>query len=136
MINNYMQICITIIKILTPIGIMLGVIFCMLHIFLKKDPQRFYDYSQKFTIKQLAEFRCEYGHFTRCKSKVEEIDHFIPWSIGGATTVKNAVGACTRHNQRKKAKIPLFMYFIIKIRRKKYNKTSPGELYLIHILSE
>lgn len=45
--------------------------------------------------------RCRY-----CKSQIQiEYDHIIPWSRGGADTVRNLQLLCRRCNRRKGAKV-------------------------------
>jgi 5-methylcytosine-specific restriction endonuclease McrA len=95
---------------------------------LPKDEFRNFDINTRRIIREKTFNRCEFGHINRCKSNIDEIDHFFPFSKGGASTLQNAVGSCKYHNRRKGAYFPVLIYFIIKHRRKKYYKN--GSVHL------
>ena len=88
-----------------------------------QDPQRMYTAEQRAEVFGRAGGRCEYtGLFLgRCRKPAEHTDHLFPWSRGGATTLKNAVASCSRHNLSKGAKIlPAWRVRLLVRRRRRY----------------
>lgn len=71
-----------------------------------RDPQRLFTPSQREAGFRRARYRCEHIGATRCTSAAEHGDHWIPWSKGGATNMKNFVALCADHNQRKSNHMP------------------------------
>lgn len=100
-----------------------------------RDPQRWFDGSQRAAARARAGSRCEYTSWgRRCEQPSQEIDHFIPWSRGGATALANAVCACRKHNQRKGGRMPsTFEAFALFWRRRTYfsgqGSPWPGQQY-------
>lgn len=100
-----------------------------------RDPQRWFDYGQRAVARERAGGRCEYTSWgRRCERPSEEIDHFVPWSRGGATSLTNAVSACRRHNQRKGGRMPSTLdAFALFWRRRTYftsqDNSWPGQQY-------
>jgi 5-methylcytosine-specific restriction endonuclease McrA len=87
----------------------------------RRDPVRRFDSAQRAAVKYWAGYRCEYGWLGRCKRPVQEIDHFYPWAVGGATAQLNAVGACRRHNRSKGgSRPPRLLRLVVAHRRKAY----------------
>lgn len=72
-----------------------------------QDPQRMYTTEERIAVFARAGGRCEYdGWFrSRCNAPAEHADHLHPWSRGGATSLKNGVASCARHNLSKGAKV-------------------------------
>ena len=104
----------------------------------KRDPVRAFDANQRRAAKLWCGNRCEFDapvlFWCRCSKPAEHADHFIPWSSGGATSMRNLVMACAGHNLSKSAKIPSrFQAARIARRRRKYFPASmplmPGERY-------
>jgi len=69
-----------------------------------------------------ARGRCEFDNgLLRCKNKAEHADHFYPWALGGATSMRNLVAACSGHNLAKGAKMPsVALKSRIETRRRSY----------------
>lgn len=79
----------------------------------KRDPQRVFTSQQKNAIYSSVGNRCEhrFGPFgiMRCRvrgAKNLNGDHWFPHARGGASTTKNCVALCEKHNQKKSAKVP------------------------------
>lgn len=101
-----------------------------------RDPQRMYRSDQRQRCFGLAGHRCEMSvaGIIRCQRPAEHADHFYPWSKGGATSNRNAVAACGRHNMSKGAKMPTrFQRNMITHRRRRYYPNTaqrkPGQWY-------
>lgn len=86
------------------------------------DPVRWFTTEQRAGARARAGGQCEYTAWgRRCERPSQEIDHFIPWSRGGATSLANAVCACRKHNQRKGGRMPsTFEAFGLFWRRRRY----------------
>lgn len=74
----------------------------------RRDPQRRFTGYQRREGMLRAGGRCELesSHGRRCARAAEHGDHFYPWSKGGATSLRNFVGACGNCNRAKGASIP------------------------------
>ncbi|GHS89721.1 hypothetical protein AGMMS50218_16640 [Actinomycetota bacterium] len=91
----------------------------------RRDPLRWFTPAQRAAGRSRAGGRCEYPArwtpWRRCPARAVECDHFVPWSRGGATTVKNLVAACRWHNQAKGAREPSALTaWVITWRRARY----------------
>lgn len=102
------------------------------------DPVRGFDANQRNAAKLWCKDRCEFDapilFWLRCNKRAEHADHFIPWSSGGATSMRNLVMACAGHNLSKSNKMPSrFQALRIARRRRKYFPAGmplmPGERY-------
>ncbi|MCL6424372.1 HNH endonuclease [Brachybacterium sp. JHP9] len=73
-----------------------------------RDPVRMYSAEQRREGFDRAGHRCEMSTFgiLRCQRPAQHADHFWPWSRGGATSMRNLVAACSRHNTSKGASMP------------------------------
>lgn len=85
------------------------------------------DHSRLFTAQQRrigldrCGHRCEFGLLVRCSRTATHADHFYPWARGGATSIRNLVGACGRHNLIKGARMPsAWQSLAIQARRRAY----------------
>ena len=88
-----------------------------------KDPQRIYSKAQRVQAMNRAGGQCEMEGWLwfRCRKPGEHLDHFFPWSKGGATDMNNCVLACKGDNLRKGAKVPTLGQKIrLERRRRKY----------------
>lgn len=101
-----------------------------------RDPQRIYPTDQRHTCFARAGYQCEMSFLgpLRCQRPAEHADHHYPWSKGGATSIDNAVAACSRHNTSKGARMPTFWdtWFIGRRRRRyfpSYSEPRPGQWY-------
>lgn len=74
-----------------------------------RDPQRLFDTAQKSEAFSLAGGRCEFETpllHRRCSRPGRHADHWIPWTLGGASSGRNLVVACAPHNLAKGATVP------------------------------
>lgn len=92
-----------------------------------RDPVRSFGQSDVADARGMAGDRCEFTGFVgRCRRQGGHADHWIPWSRGGASSRRNPVWACPRHNLRKGARRPgLIATARISRRRRRYYP--PGE---------
>lgn len=89
-----------------------------------RDPKRAFDANQRRLGFERCEHRCEFGLLWRCRAAAHHGDHFLPWSKGGATSMRNFVGACGWHNVTKAARMPSGLQRLaIEVRRKRYFPT-------------
>lgn len=73
------------------------------------DPQRLFTDRDREWINSCTQRRCEHRKWfglARCKYKGEQLDHWYPWSKGGATSRHNLVNLCAKHNRRKSDHVP------------------------------
>ncbi|OZG49851.1 HNH endonuclease [Bombiscardovia coagulans] len=74
-----------------------------------RDPRREFTVADRQWIDQCTARQCEYRiglGLLRCNRRAEQLDHWYPWSKGGATDRHNLVNLCAHHNRRKSDKIP------------------------------
>ena len=68
-----------------------------------KNPSRYVPVDTKYRIWQRAQSRCEYTDpksGKRCESRHRlQLDHIVPFSVGGKTDLTNLRLACPTHNQ-------------------------------------
>ncbi|MGL5825509.1 MAG: HNH endonuclease [Nocardioides sp.] len=72
------------------------------------DPARMYTPDERRYGFDRAGGRCEgeTAPFIRCRRPPQHGDHWLPWSLGGATDMNNFVALCARHNTSKGARVP------------------------------
>lgn len=74
-----------------------------------RDPRRLFTDSDRAWIDSCCQGRCEhrclFGLF-RCRYKAQQLDHWYPYAKGGATSRRNLVDLCARHNNRKSDHVP------------------------------
>lgn len=73
-----------------------------------RDPRRMFTTNERVAGFARAGNQCEFSRwvFFRCTRTASHGDHFIPWSRGGATTMRNFVAACATCNTTKGAAMP------------------------------
>lgn len=78
----------------------------------RRDPQRFFSYTQKRALYDQARDQCEHKYplWRRCHARGKEADHVMPWSRGGRTMLGNGQILCKKHNRRKSNHIPTPVY--------------------------
>jgi len=83
---------------------------------------RTFSFDQKSRVFANANWQCEFDDgLRRCRNKAEHADHFYPWARGGASSERNLVAACSKHNLSKGAKMPSpALKFRIENRRRSY----------------
>lgn len=73
-----------------------------------RDPRRAFNETERMAGFLRAGAQCEFARwvFFRCTRTASHGDHFIPWSKGGATSMRNFVAACATCNMTKGAVMP------------------------------
>lgn len=73
-----------------------------------RDPRRMFSTAERTVGFARAGNQCEFARwvFFRCTRTATHGDHFIPWSKGGATSMRNFVAACPTCNTTKGAVMP------------------------------
>lgn len=82
-----------------------------------RDPRRQFTTADEQWIKECANGRCEHRycfglfrcHASYAKGNTMHHDHHYPWSKGGATSRRNLVLLCAKHNLRKSDRLPRFV---------------------------
>ncbi|WP_206431318.1 HNH endonuclease [Bifidobacterium castoris] len=75
----------------------------------ERDPRRRFTRTDRDWVSGCAGGRCEHRMLfglLRCRRAGEQMDHHYPWSRGGATSRRNLVWLCARHNNRKSDRVP------------------------------
>lgn len=73
-----------------------------------RDPRRLFSDADREFITQCTGNQCEHRMcgLIRCPRMGEQMDHHYPWSRGGATSRRNLVWLCAKHNRRKSDRVP------------------------------
>lgn len=74
----------------------------------ERDPRRMFNAKERTAGFQRAQNQCEFARwvFFRCTRTASHGDHFIPWTKGGATSMRNFVASCPTCNTTKGAAMP------------------------------
>lgn len=102
----------------------------------RKDPKRLYGPAERRKATEWAVDRCEGENWLmlRCRRRAEEGDHWLPHSLGGATSRRNLVMLCAKCNRAKSALVPTLWHSArLAWRRLRYYPSGlsrwPGERY-------
>lgn len=76
-----------------------------------KDPRREFSTADRAWIRDCAGGRCEHRTLglIRCRRPFEHADHHYPHAKGGATTRRNLVALCAKHNLKKSDRPPTLL---------------------------
>lgn len=88
-----------------------------------RDARRMFSAAEREAGFARAGNQCEFTRwvFFRCTRTAAHGDHFIPWSKGGATSMRNFVAACGTCNTSKGAAMPSTMArALMAARRRRY----------------
>lgn len=88
-----------------------------------RDPRRVFSGAERALGFSRAGNQCEFARWVvfRCSRTAAHGDHFIPWSKGGATSMRNFVAACPACNLAKSAHTPgRLAAALVSSRRRRY----------------
>lgn len=80
------------------------------------DSRRLFSDEDRRWIDKATKGRCEHRSalwLWRCRGTAQQLDHWYPWSLGGATSHRNLVNLCARHNGRKSNKVPTWLDTVV-----------------------
>lgn len=98
-----------------------------------RDPRRRFTSADRDWIRSCTQDRCEHRMLfglLRCPRVGEQLDHHYPWSRGGATSRRNLVWLCARHNNRKSDRVPsrLSTWLLVRARARYWPVWARGDM--------